>query len=416
MLKYVKRGMYFIFLAISSIQFGCDEGVTPDPPQAYTFTVSGNIGSFWGEPKSNLRVTVDTNTVYTDAGGNFTIPDIAPPYDLNIFDTDKNSYYKLEGVNYDSVKFFTKLPESYSNQCYLWVTTTPSPLPNNIKAKYIFTDGKYLNAYGDANPSTGDYIRLRDYSLMTGRLYLIGYKTDASGKVVSYEKFGEKTVTLNSGGNVSVNFDTSEISFNPSETTVSGTFTNGTGTSNFGLVTLSFGKYETPNYATPLSFGGLVSGNNFSFLVPTNLPGLLKVRMYNESAGPDEPRQKMWVAVDPNSPGGTFALKEIPNLIEPSEGAVISNTTTFKFTGGNDADIYVVGITHGLNRYYLFTKSTEFTVTSFASLGISWDPGQVYSWNVSRIGEFYNVTNYILNPAILNSYESVSKTRTFVAQ
>src|SRR5690606_23338374 len=98
----------------------------------------------------------------------------------------------------------------------------------------------------------------------------LGYKKE-NNRINQYEKFGYKDISLNSGTNVNVNFENSDVTFNPDETEISGEFVNTYGNNIIQFYYLQFGNYHSPNYITHTFFERMDT-KNFNYVVPANLP------------------------------------------------------------------------------------------------------------------------------------------------
>lgn len=301
---------------------------------------------------------------------------------------------------------------SFTNQCKLTVTLANNALSQDVKTKFIFTDGNYLNAYGGIT-GLSESVRLRNYSSVNGIVHLIGYKVDQNGNIMSYENYGNKPATLTTGGDVIINFDSTDIAFNPSENTISGTYTNTTNNSDLGLMTFNFGEYDTPNYASIISFGSFINNSSFNYVVPDNIPGNLKVRMYYQTSAL---QSKRWSVINPGTSGITLEMPNPTTILEPGPSAVVTTSTNFKFTEVSGNGFYSIRIYNAENEYRFLTSKTEFTLNDFAVLGIDLNSGNTYSWVVSKINGFDGVNGYVQNPSPLESSESISEIRTFTIQ
>lgn len=424
MQKYVFKGVSTILLvSLSILSFyfsGCDESGTVDPnnQQQVIALLTGNVTSFWGEPKANVKVSTDSATVYTDAQGNFSIPNVAVPYNLYFSDTARSQYNVMQGLTAEQVKLvFTNSPYyGFTNTCELKVTAL-NGFGNITNAKFVFTDGRYLNAYGFVNNSNYETIRLNEYGSVTGRLYVIGYRV-VNNKVEAYENFGYKDVTLTTGGQFTVNVDSADIAFNPGETTISGSFSNYPPGSNlFRVFTFSFGEYYTPNYATPISFEPISSTADFSYVVPSNIPGFFKPMVYMETVGSQSFRRKRWVTIDPGTTGGSYALATEPTLLQPQNGAGnVGLNTQFTFTQGSEQGIYILRIYNGSIGYSIYTSELSTTLESLARYGFSPGAGTTYTWSVTKLGPYNTLDEYVSDPLKLSQFSSSSEDRTFTGQ
>ena len=420
MLKYVIRGMYFIFLAVSSIQFGCDDGgVTPDPQSQNIITVSGNVISFWGEPKANIKVSTDSVTVYTDAQGNFTIPDVVTPYTLYISDSASSQFYVLKNLTTPVVKFlFTSSPYGIStNTCGLKVIVPQNGLTNSSQARFIFTDGKGVNAYGLVNSiNYYEQIRLGSTSVVNGKVIVLGY-TEVNSKVNSYGNFGYKNLTLSAGSLTTITFDSSEIAFNPDESVISGSFLNCTPGNLSGGFTIYFGENHSPNYTSQMAFGSLNSDKDFNYVVPANLPIFYKPFIFTQELGSQSSFKKCRIAINPGATGVNYELPSSSTLLTPSEGAGIADLNTeFTFTGVNRPGIYVLRIYVGSKSYAIYTNEFSSTLECLRQLGFTLSQGKTYMWSVQYIGDYSTLDGYVNDPRNLTQYSSESDQRMFTAQ
>ena len=413
----IKAGIVFLsFLLISSQFWGCEESTPVDPNSQVVIlpTVSGNIVSFWGVPLPGLKVYTDSVTSTTDAQGNFTLTNVIAPYNVYISDSSTNRHFVFKGLNTDKIKYIYELypSQGFGNTCELQVTASSNGLVGVSKAKFIFSDGEYLNAYGDVGGSSS--VRMREYGSVTGTLHLIGYNTDQNGNITSYERYGKKSVTLSAGGTVSVNFDSTEITFNPDEGIVSGTFGNLSGTSIFNTLTLSVGEFYTPNFSTIISFQPSSGTTSFNMVVPLNLPGSIKAHIFSQDY--TSITKKIRISLDPGQTGNVYNFESKPELLQPQPGASVNLSTLFTFSQGQQNGIYIVTFSDGVNEYRIFTSDSEFTLESLTPLGINLSSGSSYTWNVEKIGEYSSVDEYCITPAKLSAFFSKSDSQSFTVQ
>jgi len=366
--KNILRGILYLCISIIVFQInGCNQSNPIQPESGNVIPlVSGNIANIWGEVRAGVKVSTDSATTFTDAQGNFTFTNVSSPYNLYIVDTVSKGSYLLSELTNPEFRFFLKLTpsSSFTNQCKLTLTLSNNAVLQDVKTKFIFTDGNYLNAYSGAT-GLSESVRLRNFSSVTGTVHLIGYKVDQNGNIMSYENYGNKPATLTTGGDVIVNFDSTDIAFNPSENTISGNYTNTTNNSDLGLMTFNFSEYDTPNYASIISFGSFINNSSFNYVVPDNIPGNLKVRMYYHTSGL---QSKRWTVINPGTSGITLEMPTTATIIEPGPGAVVTTSTNFKFTEVSGNGFYSIRIYNAENEYRFLTSKTEFTLNDFAML------------------------------------------------
>jgi hypothetical protein len=424
MQKYVFKGIPVLFLVVLSILSihlsGCDESGTVDPNtnQQVIALLTGNVVSFWGEPKANIKVSTDSATVYTDAQGNFSIPNVAAPYNLYISDSARSEYNVMKDLTAEQVKFvFTASPYGgFTNTCGLKVIVPQNAMGNVNTAKFVFTDGMGVNGYGSVNSSVFEQIRINGYNTITSRVYVLGYRV-VNNKIEAYENFGYKDVTLTTGGQVTVNFDSADVAFNPDESTVSGTFTNyEPAASLYRVFSISFGENYTPNYSIPISFEQSGSTANFDYAVPSNLPVFFKPMVYMQSSTPQSTQRNRRLIIDPGTTGGSYPLATEPTLLEPQTGANVNLSTPFTFTQGSEEGIYILRIYNGQISYSIYTDDLSTTLESLSKLGFSLAAGTTYTWSVIKIGPNSTLNDYVGNPLRLSQFSSTSESRTFTGQ
>ena len=408
MLKYVKRGMYFIFLAVSSIQLsGCDDS----PIQTKDIDIQGSVVDGFGEPVRNKMFFINSEAVYTDNQGSFTKNDVIPPYEVHIYDSVASTYYNLQDVN--TSKFNFRYPsingQYHPSSCDIRVTTEPGALGNSTGAYFIFSDGEYVNGSGKVS-SSPIQVRLRGQQEVHGRVYLLGYKENTIEEIVSYEKYGSKEVTLTNGSLVNVEFDSSEISYNAGEAIISGSYSNYIGIGSVFLLLTVSSKY-TPLYLSQSEIKYSPAATGFYFRVPTNLPINVSPLIYFSTQSGISSR-----IVTPGT-NGDYNFENSPQLTAPQNGATNVNLNTTFSTGAEATDGFYSYIFFRNGEYcYILTQRSNVTLNALSRLGIQLQAGADFNWYVIKSGGYASLDEYLTDPYKLNYYRVNSEDRTFTAE
>jgi hypothetical protein len=282
------------------------------------------------------------------------------------------------------------------NECTLDVSL-PS-ISANQKAVVVFTDsqrvqqGSTITAPSLLTSYTPDWYF--PSASIAGKVIVLIFTLNGS-QVVTYDKYGEKSVVLTNGGHVTVAFQPGELTLNPSESNVSGSVTVPAGyeAPNNSLVI----RYTTLNGIT--RYSGLEyaqSTNSFNFTVPTGLTSMCKFLIISSSAGPDGQHTSKLVEVTPGSINNQITLSESPVLISPAENTTgIDTSTVFTYSSVTSPGVNVVSFHTGDRDFYVVQNSTSTKIPDFSSYGIPLGQSISYAWFVSKYPNIPTVDSFV---------------------
>ena len=369
---------------------GCsDDPVNTIVTYQSPITVSGKVLNIVNQASPNVMVQIGEQSVTTASDGSFSLNNIRMGYNLRLIDnTGINTKY-FYGLTAGRLRLQGTQTINDSLQCEISVSFPPEILSPGVTGKIIFTDFNYVNAYGFLSQDLPMNVWLPDNSPVTGKIILITYKTDASGKIISYENFGQSApLQVMNGGKYSYNFSAAEVALNPGEVSLSGTINKQTGF-NEGITNyfLTFSNKKTPNYSVLLAFEN-ISGNNFNIITPSNLPLEFSNMIFSYSTDGMVNNSELFKL--PAGPSGiSLDTKSAPELLTPEDNAVyVTSSTLFSFTAGTGSGIYQVNL-YDLTlqkNYAIYISSNSFSLNDFSDLFPNGISNSVFKWSVEKIG------------------------------
>ncbi|MCX7878471.1 MAG: hypothetical protein N2510_07520 [Ignavibacteria bacterium] len=396
--------------------FGCDDAGVVPPSE-----VRGLLLNEKGFPVSGARVKAGGSESLSRQDGSFVLSVSVFPYDIMVFKTgqpDIGYLYKGISVREPVLTLFESDGEHYSSD----LTVTIPPMSGMERAAVIFTDGDKFQEHAtlvQPNFSVNINITWSGNNQISGKLIVIVFKY-ASGSVVSYDKYGEKIITLAGGSFNNVNFTAGEISFNPTEANVSGILSV-PAASNSPRTDLVFNFKSGGSLIFPFTAGtsvGYSNGPNFTFVVPQDLPSNVRFILAGSANG-DELNEisvksltaEVW------SSDNLIELEDFPRLIEPDNMATnVTLATVFRTETGSGLKIFRFD---GNDRlFYLITDQNQTTIPDFTAFGLGIGSAHKYNWSVISYGET-NVNEFVKNSFVTNSslkYFTTSTLRSFTTR
>jgi hypothetical protein len=368
--------------------------VNPQSP----VTVSGKVLNIVNQTSPNVRVQIGEQSVVTSSDGSFSFNNISTPYNLRLIDDAGNNTKYFYGITSGQLRIPGSGSVDDSVQCEIRVSFPPEILSPGVTGKIIFTDFNYVNAYGFLSQDSPMNVWLPDNSPVTGKIILITYKTDASGKIISYENFGQSApLQVMNGGKYTYNFSAEEVALNPGEVSLSGTINKQPGF-NEGITNyfLTFSNKKTPNYSVLLSFEN-ITGNNFNVVTPANLPLEFSNMIFSYSTDGMVNNSELFKL--PEGPSGiSLDTKSAPELLTPEDNAVnVTTSTLFTFSAGTGSGIYQVNL-YDLTlqkNYVICISSNSFSLNDFSDLFPDGISNSVFKWSVEKIGHSNSINEFV---------------------
>ena len=389
-----------ILISFSFFSLSCDNAVDP------VSNISGKVYSYNHQPVSNIKVTIQDNFTYTSFDGSFNFKGVSFPYDATVVDSlgKKVTFFKY--LSTDNINLV--LTESAYNLSYalVQVTVPQNIISNGLKGKIIFTDYGKISSYSDISlQSTQSYLIVYINQSVTGRIMLLTYKKDSTGRIISYENYGESlNISLQPGGSFQYTFDSSSISLDPGEKTITGSFTYP-----YILSFIETGFYLS--FANSIEFENLdilfsqIENNIFNFIVPTGIPSQFKIIAENASGFGSTGGTRESFIVLPDVPNN-FEIKSPPSLISPEDEMTnVTRDTKFSYEKGGGKGIYAITV-RNRSRYAIYTIITadnSFTLGDCYDAGLGSLNNNDFSWYVNKYGPAESMNDHVTN----YFYESV---------
>lgn len=360
-------------------------------------TVTGKVYSYEHIPVSNVRVTCGNQSVKTSEDGSFTINDLTYPYDLIVSDSLYGYATIFKGLSTGNVSLPLKNTGFISGQFINIHVKIPFRIfQPNTEGKIYFTDGNYMSSYSEISKyDTGAALELYTSEPVEGKLILLTYKKDNSGKIVSYENFGEsKSLEFHPGVMNNYRFDSTDISLNPGEQTVTGSFQYPPGSyTSYANFYLNFSAKNSFSYARICEIGS----NIFNFIIPTGLPSEYTAHIKNDSYGGTSGYSSEDFIVYPDIPNRP-EVKQAPAIISPGNNiTIVNNNTEFSFTEGTGSGIYIVSL-YNRNKnvmYRIVTSNTSFTLAQLEGMGFGRINNNAFYWDVVKTGPVSSINDYV---------------------
>jgi len=375
-----------------------------------TITVQGRIIDYWRHVVPNVPVTIGATTVNTDANGQFTISDVAPPYDVaftiaTIANNSPASYgwlYKgLTRVD-PTLEVWDAFPNRSGNELTVQVAGIDfGNYPNNqlTIVAHGGSDGAFSTDVSAANSLKPSTWYGPTSTTMTGHaLTWLRASSSFSALPTSYLGYDTQSVSLAHMGNSSVSYDLTP------QTIPSGTIA--------GAVTpaASGGARENGLYVRFSSHANIrvvldsSQPTAFSYLVPTLAGGNITLAA----------TQGYWstppyavVHRDDLSAGQTGIALAVPtesSLVSPSTGATsVDASTLFEWSGS--AKVFVWSLVSDTDYKSIFVVTTEQrgTIPALPS-GPTLPANGACSWYVETNGSFQSVDEATGNGGMLDAF------------
>ena len=386
--------LLLIIISNSIIQYGCDYTVSPGSD------INGKVFNYDHFPVAGLKVIVGNQFVYTSTDGSFSLKNISFPYDLIVSDSSFRSsfsIYKDIGENNLSIRF-NKWPANAAT-ANVKVQLPKEIFQPEIVCKIIFTDSKYVNAYGSVYEYTPELefdIQLGNQTPVAGKLIVLTYKINSAKRILSYENYGESSeIQIQNGSSINYSFDLADLSLNPGEREIEYS-NNPSSNSYINDFYISFSPYYLFN-SSGSQFSEL-TGTNGIFKIPSGLPGTFNTVFRNYSYNiPGDSHQDF--IVNPDSPN-QFQMTKPCVILSPEINAEnVNNNTLFSFSEGDGNGIYEISLFNNLTsvEYTIVTSKNKFTLEGLEDIGLDFFKSNSFTWFVQKIGPANSMNDYVTN-------------------
>jgi hypothetical protein len=335
-----------------------------------------------------------------DRYGKFTIENVSMPYNLDISGS-RGYCTKYLDLNISNVNVYERYDFGYARGCPIFVSFPP--LEDKSKRVYIkFISEEINNQFDDISyyPETAKYLDVDiplDKDLISGKLVLLEVTTSSSGRIISYDKFGYKQLTLRAGYYSEITFSENDISYNPPEQLL-----------NFQVITHGNQQIE---YNSPfISFPGACRNSEIRLYVPLYisnsgyyimpvLTGLeynyrlqCVYRNSNQTSGGYLFGEK-WVYTNPGVTA-VIELEKSPVLVEPADNqSNINGETIFSISDEEPQGVYLYSF-YGRGRLSVYTDKKSLKLSELKSRNFTFSPNSVYYWGVQKFPNYNSINEF----------------------
>ena len=402
-------GWIIITIFIISCHKDADNSIVN--PSMTIETITGKVVDYNGKGLGNIKVENNQGTVRTGADGSFTINNVVIPYEINLY---ANSYTKVETYkNLTTTKPVFTIDDQNTNMSKFTDITVIIPQYNNNQralATFYNDSGFYKS---DVNFYSNNYVELTHYwngnNVISGKVTIWVYTSDNQGNITSYDKYGEKPLTITNGISARIVFNDIDLNTNPSDSVISGSVN----IPNADYIQYSIIGMNRVPFGNLYSYGDIdwkVTTNNlyFSSFVPVLSGNVYKYYIYlnvikNEQRGGG-------TIVAEITPGGSnvITFNTSPALLTPSDNDQnVNYDTEFSFTNDYPQGVYkLVFFYYGYNSnnivrsIYLNTNNSKLPVLSDTSYNLA--DNTTGEWYVIKYIGFKNVDEFVNMPLFIN--------------
>lgn len=165
--KFVVSAMFIFFTAIV-LQSCSDDSA---PVNSSTINVTGKLTGSFAQFIPGKQVKIDNQTSITSSDGSFSFSNVTAPY--NVIITDSTSDYLFTNISSGDIRIPDYTIFDNVQTATITITYPPEIIQPGLHIKAMYTDGNYINSYGDYSPVS---VNLPDNSPVTGKLYVMTYK------------------------------------------------------------------------------------------------------------------------------------------------------------------------------------------------------------------------------------------------
>jgi len=360
-------------------------------------TVQGTLIDFWRHRVPSIVVHLTSSagsaSATTDGNGQFSLPNVAVPYDVSFVVNTSGSggtvvhgwvFKGLRRTN-PTLQVYRGLPARSGTIDINLSNTFTFDTTNAIAVAVGGADGAfevgvdnpqgvtYLSAAWNGPATTSATANALAWKHVAG-----GWPTDTTTGFISYDS---RVVALSETTPGSVTFDLT------AKTVPSGSI-SGTVTSNDSDRQNDVYIHYTSGATIQLASLG-VSTADFTYIVPTIADASIAFAAQSGTIS----RPPFAVAHQDGLVAGQTGIKlTIPTpatLLEPSSG--VSNTGTgivFKWTGGSNVSVWHLSSVNFYEDMFVVTADKETQIPTFAGSGFTVAKGQPYTWSVENHGNY----------------------------
>jgi hypothetical protein len=351
-MSHLKSSLYEAIILSFMLLSGCANNPTNQSGKEiiiYEGTVNGKIVDNFGVPVSGQTISYissDTQYVTSASDGSFTLYHVKTPYQLVLI-RSYNNFLVYQGLNSFSPIICNGFGGNYSNQTNILVTI-PDSTNISRRAVVFFTDleGNFTS-YNQQYTSTQFILNVQFYlynqNIINGKVIVLEYTVDNHLIPQSYDKYGEKLITVQSGSNYTMSFTEGDLTTNPGQQTMTCDISLPAGAN--GLTSslhVSRGTAYNPYVCGARLYENYFSPQHLSLLVPGSVTNF-RFYLYCYTNSPFGLSEKV-IEVHPGN--NLMTLDNYPVVLNPQNYATnIDYNTEFSFNTSNGPGVYSTGVT-----------------------------------------------------------------------
>lgn len=403
---------------------GCSKDDSVVNPSQTVLTVTGKVTDFQGNGLGNLKVESGAGITNTASDGSFVFSNVVVPYDISVY---------MYGMNVSTFKNITTAKPQIPVDYYMPVVAYESsvnviiPQMNNNQealAKFYDKSGYFINDIKIINPTYGHmYIDWNGSQSIMGKIAIWVYTKDNSGNILTYDKYGEKPITVSNGLPGRIVFYENDLKTNPADTSISGSVVMPPGFQ----ITEKYIGMNRYSFGNTYEFGILdnvvnISGTNYSAFIPALNGDIYKyyILIGIHSLTSNNHGVKL-TEINLNN-ANIVGFSSFPALLTPEDNATnVNYDTKFTFSKEPPLGIYEININYAtsngyLANRYIYTSSESFNINVLSDSSFNFKKDSPCFWNVTKYTGFSGIDDFISIPPAKNqkSREWLSSTtRTF---
>lgn len=419
--------LLFVTAVFASVTGGCADIV--NIPQNTTIPeVYGKVVDQLGKAGiPNLIVKIRDKTEITNYAGEFIFTKVSAPYDIAITDTNFYNGYRnnirhlYKSLSSSSLRI--SFPANYQTDNTAVISVIIDSVFENFNSKkfsLFFTDGNEVNGFGSNidGPLGICNIFTPHNNSINGKIIVLIYTLDANLNIISYDNFGYKDVTIQTGSNIALHFSPADLNFNPPEAVVSGQVMNIPSSAVYFPVYayISFSHRSSSGYLSDKALK-IFDTPNINIVIPSDLPikfyPVLSVNL-SDSVNSVLKNKANFILPKYSISGLQFRFPPEVTLLSPQNNAVNFDI--------NDQIIYdcvessIIARLEFFNagdslNYTVFTASNTFRLSDLSQFGGVSLSGKKFYWSCSSIGNEGTVNSY-LSPYIDNLTSNIRRSKT----
>ena len=360
------------------------------------FTVSGKVinEDGYGISDTKVFITGTNEPKTTGADGTFAVNGVTAPYELSM--ASGNFGYLYKGLTTFTPQLLAIGSDATTNSASLTVVI-PS-MTAGQQCRILFTDDANVQSDGGIIRFPKDSTTLQVYwsgaASITGKIIVLIY-TVAGDAIIHYDKYGElDNYTINNAGVQRQIFTASDISVVPGNATVTGSIVPPADYNYLkSNLIINFGNRGS-------SFSGEVlyqiTGNTFSYLVPTGLTTTPVISIMGMGSGSDHRQTYKTRVVNIPSSENVVSLETATELISPPDNeSNINFNTNFTFTPGTGTGVNVVLFKGHGNIFHVFTTASTVNLPDFSNLGLEFSTSSFYNWEIYKFNTFTGIDQFV---------------------